>query len=214
MNGEGREGCSCFVWSNGVWFHLFKNISWDISSKKSWSPIMLPPNTLEIVSVGDAQITKAGSCGIGDPFFIDEWWVKFPWAAMALPLLDVGFRFAWGWWGFEHGGVVIKCYVLFDSNKDEHFFKSQSISIPPQKKTNNKYEFCSLSTLDLYLPQTSCRIQGIPEDLSTSPPPPPDTAPVHIRFAWSFARRCMRCLRALEACSFFSKAMLCLVGTS
>ena len=87
----------------------------------------------------------------------------------------------------------------------------------PHKKitTNNKYEFCSLSTLDLYLPQTSCRIaQGIPEDLSTSPPPPPDTAPVHIRFAWSFARRCMRCLRALEACSFFSKAMLCLVGTS
>lgn len=157
MKGEGREGCSCFVWSNGVWFHLFKNISWDISSKKSWSPIMLPPNTLEIVSVGDAQITKAGSCGIGGPFFIDEWWVKFPWAAMALPLLDVGFRFAWGWWGFEHGGVVIKCYVLFDSNKDEHFFKSQSISIPPKKQQTTNMNFAA------FLPWTYIFLKQVAE---------------------------------------------------
>ncbi|CAL1171236.1 unnamed protein product [Cladocopium goreaui] len=38
-------------------------------------------------------------------------------------------------------------------------------------------------------------LAGMPEDLSLSLPPPPDAAPLHLRFAWSFVRRCVRCLR-------------------
>jgi hypothetical protein len=39
----------------------------------------------------------------------------------------------------------------------------------------------------------------MPEDLSLSLPPPPDAAPLHLRFAWSFVRRCVRCLRRVAA---------------
>lgn len=36
--------------------------------------------------------------------------------------------------------------------------------------------------------------QGMPEDLGLLPPPPPEGSP-HLRFGWSFIRRCLRCLR-------------------
>lgn len=151
-----------------------------------------------------------------------DWWSFFHWWVMSevsvssngiatawcwIPI-RVGVMRFWTWWSCHQ----VLCFVWFEQGWT--FLQITKHIHPPQKTTNNKYEFCSLSTLDLYLPQTSCRIQGIPEDLSTSPPPPPDTAPVHIRFAWSFARRCMRCLRALEACSFFFQGDACLVGTS
>lgn len=157
MKGEGREGCSCFVWSNGDDF-IYLKISpgtFPVSVKhreipsRQWNASAKHPQGC---FCRGCTSFKAGSCGIGGPlFFIDEWWVMSEVSvssngiatALCWIPIRVGVTRFWTLWSCYQ----VLCFVWFEQGWT---FLQITKHIPPQKiTTNNKYEFCSLSTLNL-----------------------------------------------------------------